>query len=261
MKSNDKTMISVPVEDIDRYLNNMSDLLEVHFNLIELFQQEDKLKKHHRPYLHVREQIAATIEETTPIVVDIAAQIIADGKAIKAEDILDEMAIDIGAEAGHCSGCPCKGCEIGCWNCGHSPSCFDEVFDYPTEDEEDAEIGTDGGDDVDAMNHLTSTPTGDFEEYVNAPDGSIVLMKKKDCDALLNVILMLAEQVRMVTEMRCEDYSFIDEYAKFFPAFAAFEHDRLDVYKDARFEADAITDFIGEADFRCYPLTTVELPD
>ena len=78
MKINDKNTVSVPVEDIDRYLVNMSNLLDVHFNLIELFRQEDKLKKHHRPYLHVREQIEATIEKTTPIVLDIAAQLCAD---------------------------------------------------------------------------------------------------------------------------------------------------------------------------------------
>ena len=41
MKINDKNTVSVPVEDIDRYLVNMSNLLDVHFNLIELFRQED----------------------------------------------------------------------------------------------------------------------------------------------------------------------------------------------------------------------------
>lgn len=245
---NNKTMISVPAEDIDRFLVNMSDLLEVHFNLIELFQKEDKLKKHHRPYLHVREQIAETIEKTRPIVVDIATQLCEDMEITtpSSEDI-DEG----------CGDCPCKDCEAGCWNCANSP-CMAELADLIGDDDE----GNDKDEDnAEALKSGLTAPTGDFEEYLNAPDSSIVLMKKQDCDTLLNAILMLAEQVRMVTEMRCEDYDFIDKYAKFFPAFAAFEHDRLDVYKDARFEADEITDFIGEADFRSYPMTTVELPD
>lgn len=249
MKNNDKTMIPVAMEDLDRFLVNMSHLLDVHFNLIELFQQEDKLKKHHRPYLHVREQIAETIERTAPIVLDIAAQLCDDMKdtAAKGQAVIDE----------ECGDCPCKDCEAGCWNCANSP-CMAEFADLIGDDEE---VNDKDEDNADALKSGLTAPTGDYEEYLNAPDGSIVLMKKGDCDTLLNAILMLAEQVRMVTEMRCEDYDFIDKYAKFFPAFAAFEHDRLDVYKDARFEADTIADFIGESDFRCYPMTTVELPN
>lgn len=250
MTNNDKTMISVPVEDANRYLKNMNDLLDAHFTLIDLFQQEEKLKKHHRPYLHVREQIAETIEKTHPILLDIAVQLIADdadfidcddGNGEDVPDFEDDLECV-------CDSCPCGMCEVECLHCQFHPHCPDLSA---TEDEYSKE----------AMKSGLTSPTGDFEEYLNAPDGSLVLMKKGDCDTLLNAILMLAEQVRMVTEMRCEDYDFIDKYAKYFPAFAAFEHDRLNVYKDARFEADEITDFIGEADFRSYPMTTVELPN
>jgi hypothetical protein len=204
MTNNDKTMISVPVEDANRYLKNMNDLLDAHFTLIDLFQQEEKLKKHHRPYLHVREQIAETIEKTHPILLDIAVQLIADdadfidcddGNGEDVPDFEDDLECV-------CDSCPCGMCEVECLHCQFHPRCPDLSA---TEDEYSKE----------AMKSGLTSPTGTLRN-TSTRRTLLVLMKKGDCDTLLNAS-DAGEQVRMVTEMRCEDYDFIDKYAKFSP--------------------------------------------
>ena len=72
------------------------------------------------------------------------------------------------------------------------------------------------------------------------------MVAKSDYDGLIEDILTLAELVTMITEMRTADLKAIREFGKFVPAFAAFESNRLSVYKDARFEADEIIDRLEE---------------
>ncbi len=193
---NTEATISVSLVDINRYLRNMRDLLEVHFKLIDLFHKEDELKKHHRAYLHVREQIEDTIRETDPVITNIAAQIIMTLRSITPENLIKDTDSE-------CRDCRCAGCDVDCRECPDAP-----CSDFGDEDDKDGIICLD----MDTYNQL------------------------------IDDALTLAELVQMVTEMRREDYGFIHRYGKLFPAFAAFERDRLNVYKDAQAEADEIMD-------------------
>ena len=48
--------VSVPLTDVNRYFSHMNHLLKAHFELVRLIEVENKLKKHHRAYLHVRKK-------------------------------------------------------------------------------------------------------------------------------------------------------------------------------------------------------------
>ena len=77
-------------------------------------------------------------------------------------------------------------------------------------------------------------------------ENALAFVEKSDYDSLIEDILTLAELVTMVTEMRTRDLKSIKELSKFVPAFAAFESNRISVYKDARFEADEIIDRLDD---------------
>lgn len=77
-------------------------------------------------------------------------------------------------------------------------------------------------------------------------EDALVVIARSDYDSLIEDILTLAELVTMVTEMRTRDLKSIKELSKFIPAFAAFERNRISVYKDARFEADEIIDRLDD---------------
>ena len=55
-------------------------------------------------------------------------------------------------------------------------------------------------------------------------------------------LLTMAELIDMVSDMRTRDVTAIRELAKYIPGFAAFEKNRLSVYRDAAKEAEEIMD-------------------
>ena len=76
---------------------------------------------------------------------------------------------------------------------------------------------------------------------VNTTFGSIT----KPIDLLLEVIDMsadLIEIIQCVADMRTQDVKAIREFGKFVPAFAAFEKNRLSLYREAAKEAEEIFD-------------------
>ena len=224
--------VSVPLTDVNRYLRHMNDLLKAHFELIRLFEVETKLKKHHRAYLHVRERIDQIIEETAPHIAEIAADIAAVMKTGYAADIIETD------EAEDCESCACFECDGDCLSCKESP-CDD---------------GRDEDDEYPFAEADTPASSGYLFE-----DTDIVMMSKKDFDIMLDDVLTLAELVEMVTEMRTHDMEFIQKHAHQFPAFAAYERNRLRIYKEANAEADAILDRWDDADFGEAHHMTVEL--
>lgn len=229
---NTKISLSLPVAN--RLLNDVSELLDVHFELIRLFQKESELKKHHRAYLHVREQMEDMIRASTPCLARIA------------EDLADAYS-DVKAMCGMadarempCEGCTCYDCDRMCWECSREPDCptgqcGDKEFPFIEVDEDSPSV----------------FPVG---------DGDYVCMSRSDFDLMLEDVLTLAELVEMTTEMRCEDYALNDRYARYIPQFAAFEHNRLDIYKDAHFEAEAVMNRWEDAEFGEVRAVTVEMP-
>lgn len=165
------TPVQMSLRDVAEGMDSFFGVLGMTVELIQLIRKESELKKHHRAYLHVREEIDRHVDET----------------AERIAGIIDEM-----EKKNHVYHVVQNG----------------EDFPFAVVDEDDE-------------------------------DGMVVIARS-DYDALIEDILTLGELVTMVTEMRTHDLCSIHELSKFIPAFAAFERNRLDIYKDARFESDEI---------------------
>ena len=57
-----------------------------------------------------------------------------------------------------------------------------------------------------------------------------------------NDLLTMSEIIQCVADMRTQDVKAIREFGKFIPAFAAFEKNRLNLYREAAKEAEEIFD-------------------
>ncbi len=223
----------VPAADIQRYLDNLRSLMEIHLALVSLIRKEDELKAHHRAYLHIRDKINETIEQTEPVVADIAAQMMESfedfDEAGAGEDYTEDE-----------DDCPCYAC--GLCECAGMERCCDfseeTVKKYEPEKEKKTEPD---------------------EKEVPDRDAPMICMSAKHFGVLIDDLLTLAELLDKVAEMRRTDYDLIHEYGRFIPAFAAFEHDRLDVYDDARAEADRIAEKWDNAKVESTEYVTVGL--
>ena len=140
--------------------------------LVNLIRKEDELKKHHRAYLHVREEIAKCANEATEVIAG----------------ILDSI-----QEKEHI------------YRVSGTPSAFD--MDEEDEDEDD---------------------------FVTIP--------KEKYDSMIEDLLTMAELIDMVSDMRTKDVRAIQEFGKFIPAYAAYERNRLSLYREAAKEAESIID-------------------
>ena len=165
------TPVQMSLRDVAEGMDSFFGVLGMTVNLIQLIRKESELKKHHRAYLHVREEIDRCV--------DMAETCIAG--------IIDEMEKK-----------------------NHIYHVVQNGEDFP------------------------------FAEVDEDDEDGMVVIAKSDYDALIEDILTLGELVTMVTEMRTHDLRSIHELSKFIPSFAAFERNRLDIYKDARFESDEI---------------------
>ncbi len=223
--------VTIPVKTVEHFAVRLDSMLDTEKKLISLLREESELKKRHRAYLHVREKIDATVCE--------------------AEKQFKELAYDIGEvmegiseKEDDCESCPCRSCKNNCESCHDSPCCEDEDDLLEAEDDDFPFAEAD-------------------DEHVSSgylfKDNDLVLMTKADFDKMLDDVLSLSELVEMVTELRCEDLDFIHRNAKRFPSFASFERDRLDLYKDAHFEAEEIMNRWDNADFGEVHGMTVEL--
>ena len=170
--------VTMPFGEVVDGMQKYYEVMGITIDLINLIREETALKKHHRAYLHVREELENTADA--------------------AMDFIRKQL----SEATFCVDVEC------------------DDFPFAVVDEDDDEDG-------------------------------LVVVKKTDYDTMIDDILTLAELVTMVTEMRTGDLNEIKRYGKLVPAFAAFERNRLSVYKDARFEADQIIDRLEEMDEPC----------
>ena len=109
-------MIAIPAKDAIEYGENTNAMFSLLSELRELLMPETRLKKHHRPYLHLREQIDEKVKEIAPVLTKVAVDMLAlRCSAVSVEDDVD--------------------CEEDCRMCKDSP-CYDGDSE-DLEDEED----------------------------------------------------------------------------------------------------------------------------
>ena len=109
-------MIAIPAKDAIEYGENTNAMFSLLSELRELLMTETRLKKHHRPYLHLREQIDEKGKEIAPVLTKVAVDMLAlRCSAVSVEDDVD--------------------CEEDCRMCKDSP-CYDGDSE-DLEDEED----------------------------------------------------------------------------------------------------------------------------
>ena len=71
-------------------------------------------------------------------------------------------------------------------------------------------------------------------------EGEAVTIPKDKYDLMIEDLLTMAELLGMVADMRTKDVRAIQEFGKYVPAFAAFEKNRLSLYREAVKEAEDI---------------------
>ena len=142
-------------------------------DLIALIHEETELKKHHRAYLHVHEELEGC----------------ADEMAARMQEIFDETA----------------DCVIGLMKDVHET--------FRVRKQEAAE-----------------------------DDADTVTIAKEDYETMIDDLLTMSEIIQCVADMRTQDVKAIREFGKFVPAFAAFEKNRLSLYREAAKEAAEIFD-------------------
>ena len=158
---------------ITRPIDLLLEVIDMSADLIALIREETELKKHHRAYLHVREDIDEKVKEARQIMTKVA---------------VDMIGFYFNVDVSECS------------------------------------------------NNDENTPFADAgeDETVSIPKGEYELM--------IDDLLTMSEIIQCVADMRTQDVKAIREFGKFVPAFAAFEKNRLNLYREAAKEAEEIFD-------------------
>ena len=158
---------------ITKPIDLLLEVIDMSADLIALIREETELKKHHRAYLHVHEEL---------------------------EDCADEMVARM-----------------------------QEIFDETT----DCVIGL--------MKDVHETFRVRKQEAAE-DDADTVTIAKEDYETMIDDLLTMSEIIQCVADMRTQDMKAIREFGKFVPAFAAFEKNRLSLYREAAKEAEEIFD-------------------
>ncbi len=158
---------------ITKPIDLLLEVIDMSADLIALIREETELKKHHRAYLHVHEEL---------------------------EDCADEMAARM-----------------------------QEIFDETT----DCVIGL--------MKDVHETFRVRKQEAAE-DDADTVTIAKEDYETMIDDLLTMSEIIQCVADMHTQDVKAIREFGKFIPAFAAFEKNRLSLYREAAMEAEEIFD-------------------
>ena len=166
-------MITIPYADAIEYGENTSALFKALWELTDLIRLESDLKKHHRAYLHVREDIDEKVKET--------------------RQIMTKVSVDM----------------IGFYLMHDVPECSNSNEDTP---------------------------------FADAMDDETVTIPKDEYELMIDDLLTMSEIIQCVADMRTQDVKAIREFGKFVPAFAAFEKNRLSLYREAAEEAEEIFD-------------------
>ena len=96
-------------------------------------------------------------------------------------------------------------------------------------------------DDLNAKEHFYHVSDEGVFPFAEAEDeGEAVTIPKDKYDLMIEDLLTMAELLGMVADMRTKDVRAIQEFGKYVPAFAAFEKNRLSLYREAVKEAEDI---------------------
>ena len=96
-------------------------------------------------------------------------------------------------------------------------------------------------DELNAKEHFYHVSTEGAIPFAEAEDeGEAVTIPKDKYDLMIEDLLTMAELLGMVADMRTKDVRVIQEFGKYVPAFAAFEKNRLSLYREAAKEAEDI---------------------
>ena len=163
--------VNTTMGGVTKLLDLLFEVIDMNADLIALIREEAELKKHHRAYLHIREEL----EDCT------------DWTSTRMQGILEET----------------RGCVIGLMQDVHK--------------------------------------TFRAREH-EADDDDTVTIAKEDYDTMIDDLLTMSEIIQCVADMRTQDMRAIREFGKFVPAFAAFEKNRLSLYREAAKEAEEIFD-------------------
>ena len=96
-------------------------------------------------------------------------------------------------------------------------------------------------DELNAKEHFYHVSAEGAFPFAKAEDeGEAVTIPKDKYDLMIEDLLTMAELLGMVADMRTKDVRAIQEFGKYVPAFAAFEKNRLSLYREAAKEAEDI---------------------
>ena len=165
--------VNTTFSSITKPIDLLLEVIDMSADLIALIREETELKKHHRAYLHVHEELEGC----------------ADEMAARMQEIFDETA----------------DCVIGLMKDVHET--------FRVRKQEAAE-----------------------------DDADTVTIAKEDYETMIDDLLTMSEIIQCVADMRTQDVKAIREFGKFIPAFAAFEKNRLSLYREAAKEAEEIFD-------------------
>ena len=163
--------VNTTLGGVTKPIDLLFEVIDMNAGLIALIREEAELKKHHRAYLHVREELEACTDWTSSRMLD----------------ILDEA----------------RDCVVGLSK---------DVRETFRSREREAE------------------------------DEDTVTIPKEDYETMIDDLLVMSELIQMVSDMRTRDVESIREMGKLVPAFAAFEKNRLSLYRGAAKEAEEIFD-------------------
>ena len=163
--------VNTTMGGVTKLLDLLFEVIDMNADLIALIREEAEPKKHHRAYLHIREELEGCTDWTST----------------RMQGILEET----------------RGCVIGLMQDVHK--------------------------------------TFRAREH-EADDDDTVTIAKEDYDTMIDDLLTMSETIQCVADMRTQDMRAIREFGKFVPAFAAFEKNRLSLYRDAAKEAEEIFD-------------------
>ena len=97
--------------------------------------------------------------------------------------------------------------------------------------------------------HVSAEGAFPFAEAEGVNEAEAVTISKDKYDLMIEDLLIMAELLGMVANMRSNDVRAIQEFGKFVPAFAEFEKNRLRLYREAAKEAeDILNRWEGEID-------------